>query len=441
MSKAVKWLSLLLVLSLVLAGCANGGNGGNESGSNESGANQGGAAGSTEGSGEKIEITFINGFTGGDGGYMKKITDGFNRSQDKYVVKEMQEKDHYTKFKSGDYDLVMIRSSDLQTYKLDSLIQDIAPIMDKAGIKETDFHPAGVDLVKLDGAMYALPLDIHPLTMFYNKDLVAEAPTTYDQLVSLQKELQAKDPGLYAMGVPSSGLVEFYMMTIAGQNGINMASGNYLNFNQSEFADALLVFNRMIFKDKISPAGLGLDGEFQSFMKEAKDANASVQSAVALTGPWFYGAAKEKYADKLGVAPVPTLGGKPGAYGNSNTIAVPASVTDEQKLEGIAAYLKYMFTPENLINWADAGQAPVHKETMEMVTANQDKYPLPYANIQQFDTFIKAPQVYQFGEQMRFMNETVFSKIVTTENITKDEVMKLLEEATGKAQQIAAAQP
>ena len=72
MSKAVKWLSLLLVLSLVLAGCANGGNGGNESGSNESGANQGGAAGSTEGSGEKIEITFINGFTGGDGGYMKK---------------------------------------------------------------------------------------------------------------------------------------------------------------------------------------------------------------------------------------------------------------------------------------------------------------------------------------------------------------------------------
>lgn len=427
LSKTVKWLSTAIVLAMVLVGCSSNVT---KDGGSESSADNG-----------KITINFINGFTGGDGGYMKKITEGFNKSQDKYVVKEMQEKDHYTKFKSGNYDLVVIHSNNLQTYKQDGLIQEATSVMEKAGLKDTDFHQSGADLVKLDGKMYALPLDIHPLTMFYNKDLVAKAPATYADLVKLQAELQAKDKNLYALGVPSSGLVEFYMMTIAGQNGIDLKQDNYLNFNQPEFADALLTFNQMIFKDHISPAGLGLDGEFQSFMKEAKDANASVQSAVALTGPWFYGAAKEKYADKLGVAAVPQLGKQPGVYGNSHTIAVSAKVKDEKVMEGIAAYLKYLYTPENLVNWADAGQAPVHKATLEKIAAEKDKYALAYANSQQFDNFIKAPQVYQFGEQMRNMNEKVFSKIVTTENISKEEITKLLETATEKAKQIAATQP
>lgn len=39
-----------------------------------------------------VTIRFLNGFTGGDGAFMKKITDGFNASQSKYVVEELQER-------------------------------------------------------------------------------------------------------------------------------------------------------------------------------------------------------------------------------------------------------------------------------------------------------------------------------------------------------------
>ncbi|GAC42518.1 hypothetical protein [Paenibacillus popilliae] len=84
--KKIKWLSALLILAVITAGCGGPGNVGEYSSENG-----------------KTTITFLNGFTGGDGGYMKKITDGFNSSQDKYFIKEMQEKDHYTKFKSGNY--------------------------------------------------------------------------------------------------------------------------------------------------------------------------------------------------------------------------------------------------------------------------------------------------------------------------------------------------
>lgn len=180
----MKWLGALLILALITAGCGSAGNA-----DKPSAAENG-----------KTTITFLNGFTGGDGGYMKKITDGFNSSQDKYFIKEMQEKDHYTKFKSGNYDMVVIHANNLQTYKLDGMIQEMTPVMEKAGIQESDFHPAGAGLAQLEGKMYGLPLDIHPLTMFYNKDLAAEAPKGYEDLVKLNAELQAKDKNLFATG-------------------------------------------------------------------------------------------------------------------------------------------------------------------------------------------------------------------------------------------------
>jgi ABC-type glycerol-3-phosphate transport system substrate-binding protein len=421
--KFTKFLALVVSVFLLLAGCSNGSSSGPEK--TEDG---------------KIKISFINGFTGGDGAYMKKITEAFNASQDKYVVTELQEKDHYTKFKSGNYDLVVIHGNNLETYKQDGLIQDIGPVIEKAGIKESDFHQAGLDIAKLEGGMYAVPLDIHPLTMFYNKDLIAEAPKTYEDLKSLNTKLQAQSEDLYALGVPSSGLVEFYMLMIAAQNGVDLKDGEKLNFAQDKYADALMQFHDMVWEDKVSPPKLGLDGEFQTFMKEAKEGKA-YQTAVALTGPWFYGAAKEKYADKLGVAPIPQIGSELASYGNAHTIALSAKVEDEKVKEGIAEYLKFMFTPENLINWADGGQAPVHLATLEKIEAEQEKYQIAYQNSKQFENYVSPPQVYQFGEQIRYMNETVFSKLVTTENFTKKDLMKELEKATKLAEQVAATAP
>lgn len=391
---------------------------------------------SEKGKDGRIKLTYINGFTGGDGAYMKKITSEFNESQDKYEVEEIQDKDHYTKFKTGNYDLVVIHGNNIETYKRDKLIQPVNELLDKANVSIDDFHPAGKEIVDFDGDFYGIPLDIHPLTMMYNKDLVKEAPKDYDDLVSLNSQLQEKGSDLYALGVPSLGLVEFYMMTIAAQENISLEKDGYLNFAQDSFADALMIFHNMVWKDKISPANLGLDGEFQSFMKE-NETDKSVQSAVALTGPWFYGAAKEKYEDKLGLGMVPQLGKTQAVYGNSHTLGLPASVKDDEKLEGLAEFIRFMYTPENLVNWAESGQAPAHLPTMNLIEEDKDKYPLSYQNQQQFDTFVPGPQVYQFGEQIRYMNETVFSKLITNKDLTKNQLMKELEKATEKAKQIS----
>lgn len=385
---------------------------------------------------DKVQIRFLNGFTGGDGGYMRAITDGFNASQDKYEIVESQEKDHYLKFKSGEYDLVVIHGDRLKTFADDGMIQDVTSVYEKAGLKLDDFIGAAQDMVQLNDGTYAFSLDIHPLVMFYNKQLCPEAPKTYDDIKKLNEELQAKDSNLYAMGVPGLGLVEFYYMALANQNGIDIQNGEALKFDTDEFADTLMTFHDMIFTDKVSPAKLGLDGEFKTFMQDEESAGGT-QTAIALTGPWFYQAAKEKYGDDLGVAPIPTLGNEAGTYGNAHTIAVPSRVEDEEVIDGIAEFLKYLYTPENLIGWADAGQAPTHVATKELIQQDAEKYALACANYEQFDNCKIAPQVYNVGEQTKYINENTFNMIVSTEDLTKEDLMAELEKATNTAQQVS----
>lgn len=382
-----------------------------------------------------ITISFLNGFTGGDGSFMRIITNGFNDSQDKYFINEMQETDHYTKFKAGDYDLVVMAADQLPTYVGDGWIQSAEPIYQAAGISINDFHPAAAPIVTIDGVLSAFSLDIHPLTMFYNKTLTEEAPKNLEEIIALNTKLQETSKDLYAMAIPGAGLSEWYMLTMAIQNGAEMSDGRQMIYNTDKFADAMLQLNDLIFKHKVSPANLGLDGEFKAFMQDVEGA-ASMQAAFALTGPWFYSAAQEKFGDDLGLGIVPTIGAQGGVFGGGHTIAVSAKVTDQAKLDGITEFFKYLYTPENLLNWAESGQAPTHKATMEMVNANTGKYPLAAANSKQFDN-MKIFPLYAFQEQGRYLRENVYSIIVTTEGLTKEQLMPELDKATEFAKQVA----
>ncbi len=383
----------------------------------------------------KTQIKFINGFTGGDGAFMTKIVDGFNSSQDEFEVVQSQEKDHYTKFKSGNYDLVVIHETSLETYQKDQLIQDAGPYMETAGLAEDDFNAAGIQSGTVEDKLFGVPLDIHPLTMFYNEELVSEAPTDYEQLKALGETLQSENENLYAFGLPSTGLTTFYFTAAAAQNGIDLAKDGYLDFTQSDYADALMQYHDMVFKDNTSPEKLGLDGEFQAFMKSADEG--AKQTAVTMTGPWYYQAVKEKYADNLGIGAMPTLFETAATTGNAHTISVAASVEDEEVKDGISEFLKYLYTPENLANWAESGQTPSHLATLDLITEDPEKYELAAKNQEQLDTYVAAPRVYQFDEQMRYMNEVVFTKLTSEPNLTKDALMNELEKATKAAKQIA----
>lgn len=436
--KRVLALVMSLALSVsVLAGC--GGSSGAAGTTTDAADATTDAAGETAAaSGEKVTITYLNGFTGGDGDFMRKITDGFNASQDKYEVIESQEKDHMTSFKANGADVVVIAGASLYTYAEDGMIQEVSSLYEKSGIAVGDFIQSAQDIVNFNDGTWAFPLDIHPLTMFYNKELVSEAPTTYEELVSMNAELQAANKDVYIMGIPGSGIIEYYYMALAAQNGIDVVQDGYCNFATDEFADVLMKWHDMVYVDKLSPTNLGLDAEFTSFAKTADDI--TTQAAICLTGPWYYSTAAEIYGENLGIAAIPVIGDQKATYGGSHTIAVSSQVTDESKLEGIAEFFKYLYTPENLLNWADSGQTPVHQATLDVIKENPDKYPVPYVNAGTVDTAKIGPKVYNSNEQLSYISSSIFGRLVTEENLTKEDIMTELETATEFAKQIAAEQ-
>ena len=386
---------------------------------------------------EKIQIQFLNGLTGGDGAFMRKITDGFNASQDKYEVIESQEKDHLTKLKANGADLTIMGDSDLYTYVVDGLVQEVSAVYDAAGVKMDDFIESAQIAVKVNDGTYGFPLDIHPLTMFYNKALISEdeVPTCYEDLVELNKKFQAQDPSLYVMAIPGSGLPELYWYSAAMQYGLELAEDGACNFNQEKLIDIFMMFHDMVFVDNLSPANLGLDAEFTSFAKTADDI--TTQAALAMTGVWFYGAASEIYGENLGIAKIPVFGDEFATCGGAHVICVSSEVTDADKLEGIAAFFNYLYQPDNLLNWADSGQTPVHKATMDVIRANPEKWPVAAVNVDAVTASKPNPKVYNSGAQMSYVNNNIWPLVVSDPDLTREQLADLFAQATKNARQIA----
>lgn len=394
----------------------------------------------TENNGDKTVIRFINGFTGGDGAFMTKIVDGFNESQDKYFVEQLQDADHYTKFKSDNtYDMLIIHADWISTYHELGLLREVSDIYDAAGISfENDFHDITKTYAKYDDGIYAFPLDLYAETFFYNKELVGDdVPENYQELIALRDKLDSVNTNIYPLSIPLTGDHQWGWMTALGQSGVNWVEDGHVKIDTQEACDAFMKIHDLIYVDKLSAAGLGANAHTDSFIAEASD-GANVRAAMVMTGPWNYTSFKEILGDNLAVGTLPQIYGDTKCVpAGGHTFGVSANVTDEDKLAGIAEFFKYVYQPEVLLNWADSGQAPVHLATMELVKADPEKYPVAAVNYTIFDDCMILPAVYNIREQVKYVNETVWAMVVQTEDLSPDDLMVELEKATKIAEELS----
>ena len=424
--KKITLVTVLMLLISIFSGCSK--------------APTSGADGNSgSGKDKKTVISFINGFTGADGPFMTKIVDGFNKSQDKYVIEQLQTADHYVKFKSDDFDMLIIHSDWISTYHADGFLKEVSDIYEMAGLSfENDFHQITQTYAKYDDGVYAFPLDLYAYTMYYNKEFVSEneVPKTYEDLVALSKKLDSEKTGVYTLGYPLTGDHQWAYMAYLTQMGVDFVKDGYIKVDTNEAAEAFMKINQLIYKDKISPANLGANDQFNPFVKKSQG-NANIQTAISLTGPWNYTPAKEVWGDKLGIATIPVLGKELRVPAGGHNFAVSAKVTDEEKLKGIAEFMKYAYNPEVMINWADSGQAPIHLKTMETVKKSPEKYPVAAVNYGIFDKAEILPAIYNVREQVKYINETVWSMVITTPDLKKEALMEELKNATEIAKELS----
>ncbi|MBP2112965.1 ABC transporter substrate-binding protein [Paenibacillus sp. FSL P2-0089] len=393
MQKGASLLLMGMMLALVVTAC--GGNNAKNNGANSGGATQGADGGGS--SGKKTELLFWSPFSGSDGPFMKKIVDKYNSSQDKYKVNfVIQPNGEYYKqldvaLSTGKEqpDLMIMHVDQVPTYQSKEQLQPVDELAAAAGINPADFAEAPVKYATIDNKLYTIPLDIHPVVMYYNKDLFEKAgitapPANRAEFDAAVLKLTDKSKGVYGYVVPTLWPQQFIFPSLVWQNGGELWNGTDVAYNSPEAVEMVQWLRDMVDKG-VSPANVQQDGENTLFLQG--------KNAIQFNGPWMKSQFDEAGLN-YGVAVMPQIGKvKQAIYAGSHGFVVPKAVTDSTKLAGIGDFLKYV--SGNSLDWAESGQAVASKTVMDSAEFKAMEFQSTVS--QSFSSVQFAPNVLNWG--------------------------------------------
>lgn len=196
-------------------------------------------------------------------------------------------------------DIVSMQSMRMPNFY--SILEPLDDYVKKSDVKVADFETSIMSGLSHDGKLYALPYDVGPWMVFYNRDKFAAAGLkepakdwTFDDFKAAAKTL-TKD-GTYGYGTQA---FDFIAGPIAlGAEYFN--ADNDFELTNAGFVDAFSKYADLTAKDKLSPV-----------FASAADASAasgrfaSGNVAMYIDGPWTLITAQANVKFKIGIAPLP----------------------------------------------------------------------------------------------------------------------------------------
>ena len=317
---------------------------------------------------------------GGDGVRMKKLIEDFNAAHAGQIKIDATTLEWGTPFYAKVQTSAAVgEAPDVMTYHASRIplavqqgvLQEITPDDWKAmGLSEADYAPATWDAVTIDGKQYAVPLDTHPIVLYYNKDLLQKAgvlgedgkPKGMDSREGFTATLQAlKDAGVkFPLGsVTADG--NFMFRTIYSlmgqQDGQLMTDGKFLEGdNADKLANALSVLQDW--------TKAGLQSTYTDYPATVA-LFTSGEAAMMINGVWEVPTMTDLNAQgKLfnwGAVELPVIFNHPATYADSHTFAIPANKGKDMTPEKRAAVLEVIsWIEKNSLFWATAGHIPAY---------------------------------------------------------------------------------
>jgi multiple sugar transport system substrate-binding protein len=210
------------------------------------------------------------------------------------------------------------------------------------------------------GERYAVPVDMHPLVMYYNRDLFTQAgveepgtePWTQEQFDAALAALEAAGVTPLALGTHFQAGALFQTLIRQYGGALTNEDGTEVTYNSEAGVQAAqrILQLRDDYSDVISGTG---DPEAQAYI--AGDA------AILFHGPWWISGMQEQ-TTFTGFAPVPQMGGDQYAvWGGSHQFAL---TTTDPALQAAAGCWMAWFS-ENSVRWGAAGQVPARTSARE----------------------------------------------------------------------------
>ena len=250
-------------------------------------------------------------------------------------------------------------------------------------------------LVTNGGKVYGAPAVIETLVLYYNKDLVSEAPKTFGDLENLAKDSKydfASEPGKTTAFL--ADWTNFYYTY-----GLLSGNGGY-------------VFG----KDGTDPKDIGLNNQgsidgieyaktwYAKWPKGLQDTKAAAnfiqtqfqegKTAAIIDGPWKAQAFKDAKVN-YGVATIPTLpnGKDYAAFGGGKAWIIPSST---KNLEGAQKFVDFLVSTEQQKAFYDkTNEIPANTEARSYAEGKNDE--LTTAVIKQFKNAQPMPNISQMS--------------------------------------------
>jgi multiple sugar transport system substrate-binding protein len=322
---------------------------------------------------------------GGDGVRMKKMIEDFNTANPDIQIQATTLDwgvPFYTKVQTSAAvgegpDVMTYHTSRIPLAVSQNTLQEVtADDLAALGYSQESF-PAGIwEAITVEGKQYAVPLDTHPIVLYYNKDKLAAAgligddglPTGLDGIDNFNAALAKIQEGGTKWGMSTfTAAGDFQFRTIYSllcqQDGEMLTDGEWLaGDNKDKLVNAVTVVSNWV-KDGHIPAYTEYPAAIALFT--------SGESAMHINGVWEVPtftdlAAKGELGFEWGAIELPVFFDHACTYSDSHAFALPNNAGKDMSPEKRAAVLKVIKAiVDNGEFWATAGHIPALQSVVD----------------------------------------------------------------------------
>jgi multiple sugar transport system substrate-binding protein len=416
--------------SMLLAACG----GGTDAPPGAGGGGGGGGGQFGEGkeyTGPSVSLAFWNGFTGGDGPFMRKLVDQFNGEHQniKVSMNVLQWADFYPKVptavQSGNGpDIAIMHIDNLATNAARRVIIPVDEVATALEYEEADFAPAVWSAGVWQEKRYGIPLDIHPLLQYHNEKFIGQAPTDLASFESTLKDAEAKG-AQNPFWVTSTWPIMWMWWSLIYQFGgaPYNEDGSQAQFNSDAGVEAL-TWLRSNIEQGYSPKNVAADAQAVAFRQG--------KNPLTWDGIWMMNEWAKVKGLQWQASPMPQIGDQPAAWASSHNFVVTSQAQkDANKLQASKVFISWI--SDHSIDWAKAGQIPARASVRE--TPEFQELEVQNIAAQQLDYVKFPPAVPGIGEVMAPTFELALNESI----LGKKSPKAALDEATSKANELLAA--
>ncbi|MDQ3461316.1 MAG: ABC transporter substrate-binding protein [Deinococcota bacterium] len=377
-----------------------------------------------------VELQYWNPFTGPDGPYMGQLVDRFNAEHETITVTMNTLPEYGTQLTTAAAsdtlpDVAIIWADQVATFVFRNVFRPMDDIVERIGLSGDAFPEAVWAAGEVAGRRYAIPLDVHPLVMFYNADLMREAgtetpPQTREEFEAAAEAMTGgRDYGfMLTTGFPVEQIFRSLLHQFGGEAFDE--DGAEATWN-SEAGVRALEWMRSA-QGQYGEENLEVDSELNAFRGGSVGMIWNgIWQTTNLTGDavMFDGQATA----------FPQIGDQGAVWAGSHQFALPVqSSEDECRDAGVGVFIDYVLS--NSVEWARAGQIPALtdvRESEEFLAVEPQASIAPSA-----DEAIFPPSVPGITDTFGILNEAVASVMAGTAT----DVQQALDDSVARANEL-----